>query len=89
MTSAISTVPTGAHLLDGCSSRLRTYVFFWIGCTVGFTEGVTTSDQGNGFLVVHRHTAKRFADGFCCQKWVSHLVWTFWIDIDQAHFGSS
>ena len=54
---------------------------------VGLAEGVTTGDQGDGLLVVHRHPRERLADEMRCGDRVRAAAGTLRVDVDQAHLG--
>ena len=54
---------------------------------MGFTEGVTTGNQGNGFFIVHGHARKRFANVVGGSLRVRVAIGTFRIHIDQPHHG--
>ena len=54
---------------------------------MGLAERVTTSDQGQCFLVVHCHIAKGAADVGGGRKRIMIAVRTFRIDVDQTHLG--
>ncbi len=48
-------------------------------------EGVATGDQRDGFFVVHRHPAERFADvPRRCQR-IGVAIGTFGVDVDEPH----
>jgi hypothetical protein len=48
-------------------------------------EGMAARDEGDGFLVIHRHTAKGFTNIIRCRNRIGVAVRTFGIHIDQAH----
>ena len=48
-------------------------------------EGVTTRDQRNGLLVVHRHATEGLADVLRGRQRIRITVWTLGIHVDQAH----
>src|SRR5579871_5173922 len=79
--------PTEALLFNACRFRFCTNVC-GIACAVSFSECVATCNQRNGFLVVHRHTAKCFANVSGCRNGIRFAVWTFRIHIDQSHLHS-
>ena len=52
---------------------------------VGLAEGVATCGQGDGFLVIHCHAGKGFADVAARSDRIGHTVRTLGVHIDQAH----
>ncbi len=52
---------------------------------MAFAEGVAAGDQGNGFLVVHRHAGEGLANVARCRHRVGLAVGAFGVDVDQAH----
>ena len=46
---------------------------------------VTSGDQCDGLLVVHRHAAKGLANVLRGEEWVRVAVRTFGVDVDEAH----
>src|SRR6266404_9603800 len=63
------TPPAEALLLEGGGFRL------WpqqggIASAVSFAKGVTSGDQCDGFLVIHRHAGKRFTDVARSSNWI-------------------
>ena len=53
--------------------------------TVHLAEGVTADNQGNGFFVVHCHTAERFANVATGTDWIRVAVGAFRVYIDETH----
>ena len=87
-TRSVGTGPTKTLLLNRGTFR------FWphmrdIPSTVGFSKGVTASNESNGFLIVHRHTTKGLTDIVSCSHWVGISVRAFGIYIDETHLHSS
>ena len=82
--TAVAAHPAHTHILGRCAFRLRTDM--GIGCgTVGLTEGVSTCDQGDSFLVVHRHAAEGLTDIPGGSDGVRIAVGAFRVDVDQTH----
>src|SRR5215211_1206186 len=52
---------------------------------MGFAEGVSTGDERNCFLVVHRHTRKSLANISGCSERIRVAVWPLRIYVDQTH----
>jgi hypothetical protein len=52
---------------------------------MGLAEGVAAGDQGDGFLVVHRHAGEGFADVARRGERIGIAVRAFRIDVDQPH----
>ena len=52
---------------------------------VAFAEGVPAGDEGDGFLVVHRHAAEGLADIAARGDGVGIAVRPFRVDVDEAH----
>ena len=52
---------------------------------MGFAEGVAAGDEGDGFLVVHRHAAEGFADVVGGLERIGIAVGAFGVDVDEAH----
>ena len=55
------------------------------GGAMGFAEGMTASDEGDGLFVVHRHPRKRFADVAGRAKGIGVTVRALRINVDQPH----
>ena len=56
--------------------------------TVSLSEGMTTSDQGNCFLVVHSHAAKSLTNVTGRGFGIRHSIGSFGVDINQTHLHS-
>ncbi len=75
-----------AHALFGQACRFRVGTdFFRVARTVSLAEGVTTSDQRDGFLIVHGHTRKGFADVMGRGLRVRVAVRAFRVHVNQTH----
>ena len=83
-TGSISTGPSKPLFLNGCSFWLRANMGN-IPCTVGFTKGMSTSDEGHGFFIIHRHPAKSFTDIMSRSHWIRIPIGSFRVYIDQSH----
>ena len=83
--AAEGVAPAKAHLLDAAGLGLAADVLARIGRTMRLAERVTASDQGDGFLVVHRHARERLADVATRCDRIGFAVRTFRVDIDEAH----
>src|SRR5690606_8345075 len=57
-----STYPAFSHVFHSCALWLGAHIFFGIACTVGFSEGMSASNQRNGFVIVHCHSTKSFTN---------------------------
>ncbi len=55
------TAPAQALIFDHSAFRVRAQQR-GVASTVGLTEGVTASDQRDGFVIVHRHTGEGFTN---------------------------
>ena len=77
-------LPAEALILQRAAFRVRSDQRRIAGA-VGLAEGVAAGDQGDGFLVVHRHAEERFADVPGRRERVRIAVRPFRIDVDQAH----
>ena len=85
LAAAKGVFPAQALLFDGGSLGLGTDILAGIGSAVGFAEGVSAGDEGNGLLVVHRHAREGLADIECRGDWIRLAVGSFGIHIDEAH----
>jgi hypothetical protein len=56
---------------------------------MGFAEGVTASNQRDGFLVIHSHTRECLADVLGSSKRIRITVWPFRVHVNQAHLHGS
>ena len=52
---------------------------------MAFAEGMPARDEGHGLLVVHRHASEGFANIACSSERIRIAIWTFGIDVNQAH----
>ena len=77
--------PAQALLLDGCAFWFGAYQIFGVGGAVRFAEGVSASDEGNGFFIVHGHTLESFADVYGGSEWVGLAIGALGIHIDEPH----
>ena len=89
MSSAITVFPTLALLFNTSGSGFRSDVLVRVGCTVSFTKGVSTRDEGNRLFVVHRHTGKSFPNVVRSRDGIWVSVGAFRIDVDQTHLHRS
>ena len=55
---------------------------------MAFAYGMATGGQGNGFLVIHRHTGKGHANVMGSLEGIRLAVDSFGIDVDEAHHDS-
>ncbi len=76
--------PTKPLLLDGRAFGRHADVAGWPHA-VRFAQRVTACDQGDRFLVVHAHAAKRLANVVRCKHGIGVAVGAFRVDVDQAH----
>src|ERR1700722_16346595 len=58
-------LPPEALILDLGTFWFVTHILSGNGGAVGFAEGVTTGNERNGLLVIHRHAGERFPDIAC------------------------
>ena len=77
-------LPPEPLLFDGCRLGFGTDEG-GVSRSVGFAEGVATGDEGDRFLVVHRHAAEGFANVACGGDRVGHAVGAFRVHVDEAH----
>ena len=84
---AVAVDPAKAHFLDGRTLWLWAH-FGCIACAVHLAEGVTTSDQGHGFVVVHGHAGECLTHVLARQHGVGVAIRTLWVHIDQTHLHS-
>ena len=85
VSGSVTVDPAKPLVLQRSAFRLGTDVLIRIGGTVSFTEGMATSDQGNGFFVVHCHTAERVTNIKRSLERIGVSVGAFWVDVDQTH----
>ncbi len=52
---------------------------------MSFAKYMTAGDERDGFLVVHRHAAERFADVFDRENRIGITVRPFRVDVNQSH----
>ena len=76
--------PAEAHLLQRCRLGIGTEVILRRRA-VGLAEGVTTGNEGDRLLVVHRHAAERLADVDCGSERIGIAVRALRVHVDQAH----
>src|SRR5580704_6398856 len=76
-------------MFDSGSLGLRTHMGVWFGSAVGFAEGVSAGNEGNGFLVIHRHAAECFAYVPGRSNRIGIAVGPFRVDVDKAHLHSA
>ena len=88
MTGLILAFPAETLVLKRAAFRFWTHQRR-IACAVRLAEGVAAGDEGNGFLVVHRHTGKGFADVARRSERIGIAVRAFRIDVDKAHLNSA
>ena len=86
-TSTEFIVPAQAHFFNGGSFWLWSHIS-GISCSVGFTKGMTTSNEGNGFLIIHAHSSKGGADVTARSHCIRHTVGAFGIYVNQSHLYS-
>lgn len=82
--SAKGVLPSEALLLKRSGVGLGADIFAGLS-TVGLAKGVATSNQSNGFLVVHAHAAKGLADVQSRGLGVGGTVRTARVNVDEAH----
>jgi len=83
--AAIAALPAEALLFGVGALRFGTDVLAGIGSAVRFTEGVTSGDQGNRLLVVHRHAGECLANVARGGERIRLAIRPFGIHVDQAH----
>ena len=76
--------PAQALGFDRCGFGFRSDQFRIAG-TVCFTEGVTTSDQCDGFLIVHRHATEGLAYVATGGDRIGFSVGAFRVHVDEPH----
>ena len=82
---AEAVLPAQPLFLDRGPFRFRPDIDRRVGGTMRLAEGVTPGDQGDRFLVIHRHARKGFADVAGRGQRVRGAVRAFGVDVDQAH----
>src|SRR6185312_16151485 len=81
---AVGALPAQTLLLERRALGLRADVLSR-GRAVRLAEGVTSGNQRERLLVVHRHPAEGFADVASRLQRIGLSVRSLWVDIDQAH----
>src|SRR5207237_2101019 len=76
--------PAQALLLDGARLGFRTGVLR-TDCTMALAERVAADDEGDGLLVVHRHTTEGLSNVPGGSNWIRVAVGPLRIHVDQAH----
>src|SRR5688572_3047677 len=89
MTIAKRVSPSKTLFFKTCSCGHRTDMFVCIGSSVSFAKGVTTCNQCHGFLIIHCHPSKSFADVASSGDGIRFAVRTLRIHINQSHLHSS
>src|SRR5579862_4796016 len=77
--------PAKPLLLYRSALGFRADILFRISRAVSFAEGVAACDEGNGFLVIHRHAAEGFANVSSRSNRVRLSIRTFGIHVNQSH----
>ena len=57
--------------------------------TVGFTQRMTTGNQGNGLFIVHAHIAKGGADRRRRRQRFTAMLRPFGVNVDKPHLGGT
>src|SRR6185437_2469948 len=83
-TRTMTTSPAQALVLDLSAFRLRSHER-WIAGAMRLAEGVTTGNQRDGFLVVHRHTCECLTDVVSSCDRIGIAVRSFRVDVDESH----
>src|SRR5262245_5332828 len=81
---AVFALPAEALILKGAAFWLRTDQRR-VARAVRLAETVATSDQCDGLFVVHGHAEECLANVLGRRDRVRIAIWTFRIDVDQAH----
>ena len=89
MTATEGIFPTHTLFFNASCGRFSTDKLTWIGSTVCFSEGMTASNQGDCFFIIHGHTTKGFTYISRRSHWIGMTIRSFWIDINKAHLNSS
>src|SRR5208337_2812522 len=89
LAAAKAVFPAQALLFDGSSFGYRTDILERIGSSMGFAEGVSAGDEGNGLLVVHRHPRECLPNIPRRGNWIGLAVGSFRIHINQAHLNGA
>ncbi len=82
--AAEAALPAEALFLDAGGFGLRTHMRRRAGA-VTFAEGVSSSDERDSFLVVHRHAPESLADVTARSDRIRVAVRPFRVHVDQAH----
>ncbi|CAG9942539.1 unnamed protein product [Clonostachys rosea f. rosea IK726] len=88
LSGLVAVLPAQTVLLDGSTLGFGADMAVGSGA-VRLAKGVTTSNQGDGLLVVHGHAGKRLADVVGGSDGVGVGVGAAGIDVDQTHVGGS
>lgn len=88
VTSAKGVLPSKALLLERSGVGLGADIIARLG-TVGLAKGVATSNQSNGFLIVHAHAAKGLADIQSRRLGVRGAVGSTGVNVDETHADGS
>ena len=68
-------LPAETLLINVCASRCRADALIRLDGAVYFTKRVAAGDERNGFLVIHGHTAKGFANVYRCRQRIGIAIW--------------
>ena len=80
-------MPAKALLLNICRFRISTE-YACVTIAVTFAYGMSARCEGNGFLIVHRHTRKGNAHIMRGFEWIRLTIHTFRVHVDQPHLNS-
>ena len=80
----VGTFPAEALEFDGSGLGLGADIFCVAGA-MAFSKGVAACDEGDGFLVVHRHAGEGLADVARGGERVGVAVGALGVDIDEPH----
>ena len=88
LAAAEAALPAEALLFNACCFRLCADVGS-ITCTMDLTEGVAAGGQCHGFVIVHCHASKGFANVASRRQWIRIAIRAFRVHIDQPHLNRS
>ena len=81
---AKAALPAKAHLFQRRGFRFRAHMARGAGA-MALAEGMAAGDQGHGFLIIHRHARKGFANIAARGDRVRLAIRAFGVDVNQAH----
>ena len=88
LSAAKAVLPAETLLFDGSAFRFGANQGR-VARTVGLAKSMSTGDEGDGFLIIHRHAGKGLTNIMSGSCWDRFSVRSFRVDIDQTHLHGS